>query len=119
MFHHLGRADNQVKVLGHRVELEEVEAHLREACGAGMTAAVAWPLEQQAARGLVGFVCDTALPIADIREAMRERVPPYMVPARIVLLERFPLTTNGKVDRKALLKMLDAQAGKETETSLA
>jgi D-alanine--poly(phosphoribitol) ligase subunit 1 len=117
MFHHLGRADNQVKVLGHRVELEEVEAHLREACGAGMTAAVAWPLEQQAARGLVGFVCDTALPIADIREAMRERVPPYMVPARIVLLERFPLTTNGKVDRKALLKMLDAQA--ETQTSLA
>ena len=118
MFHHLGRADNQVKVLGHRVELEEVEAHLREVCGAGMTAVVAWPLEQQAARSLVGFVYDTALPIADIREAMRERVPPYMVPARIVLLERFPLTTNGKVDRKALLKMLDAQAGKETETSL-
>ena len=48
---------------------------MREACEAGMTAAVAWPLEQQAARGLVGFVCDTALPIAEIREGMWERVP--------------------------------------------
>ena len=49
-FHHLGRTDNQVKVLGNRVELEEVEAHLRKVSGQESVAAVAWPVINGSAR---------------------------------------------------------------------
>ncbi len=56
-FHHLGRIDNQVKILGNRVELEEVEAHLREMLRTDLVAAVAWPCVDGRATGIVAFHC--------------------------------------------------------------
>ena len=50
VFHHLGRTDYQVKILGYRVELEDVEAHLREVCGVDSVAAVAWPIARRLCR---------------------------------------------------------------------
>ena len=55
-FHCLGRLDNQVKVLGYRVELEEIDAHLRAVCGVDVVGSVAWPLADGMARGIVGFI---------------------------------------------------------------
>jgi D-alanine--poly(phosphoribitol) ligase subunit 1 len=115
-YHHMGRVDHQVKILGHRVELEEVEFHLREVSGGGIAAALAWPPEPAVATGLVGFVSGTALPIEGMRAAMRDRVPVYMVPSHIIVLERFPLTASGKVDRAALLRMRIEHGGGETGT---
>ena len=57
VFHHLGRIDNQVKVLGLRVELEEIEAHLREVYETDSVAVIAWPVEHGSASGIVAFVC--------------------------------------------------------------
>lgn len=103
-FHHLGRIDNQVKIHGHRVELEEIDAQLRRACGHD-AAAVAWPVRHGSADGAVAFVTGDA-PVAAIREALKQALPAYMVPRRIVHLESLPLTLNGKIDRSALIAML-------------
>jgi D-alanine--poly(phosphoribitol) ligase subunit 1 len=106
-FHHLGRIDNQVKVLGNRVELEEVEAHLREVVGADLVAAVAWPLADLRATGIVAFHCSPGVTRDDVRDGMKKRVPDYMVPQRVHQIEALPLGSSGKIDRKALTRMLD------------
>jgi D-alanine--poly(phosphoribitol) ligase subunit 1 len=106
-FHHLGRIDNQVKILGNRVELEEVEAHLRKILGTDMVAAVAWPLVDSRATGIVAFHCALGVTRDTARDEMKKRVPDYMVPQRIHYLDALPLGATGKIDRKALVRLLD------------
>jgi len=106
-FHHLGRVDHQVKVLGHRIELEEVDSHLRNACRCDSAIAVAWPVRQGIAEGLVAFVGGGALDSSQILENLKQRVPPYMIPQRIIRMESLPLTPNGKIDRRRLTESLD------------
>ncbi len=107
LYHHLGRVDNQVKVLGNRVELEEVEAQLRAASGSHTVAAVAWPMQHGTATGLVAFVSGASTSLSDVSKALKQRLPSYMVPARIHELDAMPMSGNGKTDRKALARMLD------------
>jgi D-alanine--poly(phosphoribitol) ligase subunit 1 len=107
-FHHLGRTDNQVKVLGNRVELEDVEAHLREVCGVDSVAAVAWPITHGSAKQIVAFAAGSTRTAAEIRHGMQRRVPQYMVPSQVRLLEKLPLSASGKTDRKALAATLSA-----------
>jgi amino acid adenylation domain-containing protein len=106
-FHHLGRIDNQVKILGNRVELEEVEAHLREILGTDSVAAVAWPLTNGRAEGIVAFHSAAGFTREQVREEMKKRVPDYMIPKRVHLVDALPLGATGKIDRKALARMLD------------
>jgi len=107
LFHHLGRIDNQVKVLGLRVELEEIEAHLREVYETDSVAVVAWPVEHGSASGIVAFVCgrigadDPAL-----KTQIKKRLPSYMVPSTVHHIESIPLNANGKVNRKELAELL-------------
>lgn len=107
-FHCLGRIDNQVKVLGYRVELEEIDAHIRVVSGTDLVGSVAWPLVDGMARGIVSFVGLSGLSAEQVIDAMKSRVPPYMVPNRVVALVEMPLNTSGKVDRRALRQMLEA-----------
>lgn len=112
VFHHLGRTDNQVKVKGNRIELEEVEMHLRRASGSDLVAVVAWPVENESPQGLVGFVAGSAAGATDIQARMAASLQRYMVPGRIDLVEQLPVNINGKVDRKALFTRLeDERAG--------
>ena len=106
-YHHLGRIDNQVKVLGHRIELGEVESHLSAICGTDAVAAVAWPVEHGSARGIAAFHCMEGLSAQVIRDKMALRVPRYMVPQQVRRLERIPLTEQGKIDRASLRAMLE------------
>jgi D-alanine--poly(phosphoribitol) ligase subunit 1 len=108
--HMLGRIDNQVKVLGNRVELEEVELHLRRSAGTASAAAVAWPIRHGVASGLVGFVSQSAAPAHEIIAAMRKALPAYMAPHAIVEMDALPLNANGKIDRKALVGLLARDA---------
>ncbi len=107
--YYLGRLDNQVKIRGYRVELQEVDWVLRQASGTGDATAVAWPLRDGAATGVVGFI--GGLPNLN-REAVlaycRERLPYYMVPAKLYELPSIPLNVNGKIDRSALIRILEA-----------
>lgn len=107
-FHHMGRLDNQIKIHGHRVELEEIEAHLRAVTQIDQVAAVAWPVADGVALGIVGFVGQCGPTEGLIREALRKRLPPYMVPATIHKLAALPISTSGKIDRRALITQLAA-----------
>lgn len=106
IFHHLGRTDNQVKVLGNRVELEDVEAHLREASGVDSVAAVGWPVTNGSVEGIVAFVSGSTLDVSEIRQRMQCRVPKYMVPTQVRFVSRLPVSASGKTDRKILTAML-------------
>ena len=104
----LGRLDDQVKILGHRVELGEVEAALRASAGVQAAVALGWPKTPSGAAGVIGFVQGTTMSGPAIRVAVAERLPPYMVPREVRVVEALPLTGNGKIDRAALLRSLEA-----------
>ncbi len=109
-FHHLGRTDNQVKLKGNRVELEEVEMHLREAVGSELSVVVAWPVEDGSAQGLVAFTVDTTRSEKDIQDRMAAQLPGYMVPSTVRFVDTLPRNINGKIDRRALVDELDSAA---------
>lgn len=109
-----GRMDNQVKLHGHRIELGDVEANLRAL--PGVRDAVIVPIERPVAPGTVdglgacvilaerGEASDFVL-ANTLRGLLAERVPVYMVPRRIRFVDRFPMTVNGKADRRAIERL--------------
>src|SRR5690606_1781483 len=118
VFHHLGRTDNQVKVKGNRIELEEVEAHLRRACDSDGVAVVAWPLLDGVPQGLVGF-CTSALTPEQITDGLLTTLPRYMVPEPVHVVATLPVNINGKVDRRALIdRLVHEQAAPATARNL-
>ncbi|OUL22221.1 hypothetical protein BV378_25390 [Nostoc sp. RF31YmG] len=92
----LGRCDRQVKIHGFRIELEEVEAILRQ--HPFIRQAVVTVREER----LVAYVVSLHTSTSDLRHFMQKRLPEYMVPTAFVILNTIPLTTNGKVDYQAL-----------------
>ncbi|HVH45838.1 MAG TPA: amino acid adenylation domain-containing protein [Labilithrix sp.] len=101
---YLGRLDHQVKLRGHRIELGEIEAVLSEHEHVSQNVVVARTLGRGDDR-LVAYVVPVSGALAsarDLRELVAKKLPEYMVPAVVVLLDALPLTPNGKVDRKAL-----------------
>ena len=109
-FHCLGRIDNQVKIHGYRVELEEIDAHLRIVTGAAVVGSVAWPCVDGTPRGIVSIIGAGSADSEQIIAALKQRIPAYMVPSRVIAQENLPLNQSGKVDRKALLAWLDREA---------
>jgi amino acid adenylation domain-containing protein len=100
--HFVGRADDQVKVRGYRIELSEIEGALR-AHQAVAQATVAVRVPEGDAAFLVGYVVPSR-PVepAELSAFVAQHLPEYMVPNLFVMLECLPLTVNGKVDRRAL-----------------
>ncbi|MGV0554615.1 AMP-binding protein, partial [Mycobacterium kansasii] len=96
---YLGRADEQVKIRGHRIELGEIRSALAELDGVEQAAVIA--RNDPAAARLVGYVTGTADP-SETRARLAERLPSYMVPSAVVVLDALPLTANGKLDTRAL-----------------
>ncbi|WP_407661893.1 amino acid adenylation domain-containing protein [Mycobacteroides immunogenum] len=97
---YLGRADEQVKIRGYRIELGEVQAALAALDGVDHAAAIVRE-DRPGDKRLVGYVTGTADP-AEVRSILSKRLPPYMVPAAVVVLEALPLTSNNKLDTRAL-----------------
>ncbi len=102
----LGRSDHQVKLRGFRIELGEIEAALRE-LPAVREAVVIVREDGSEARRLVAYVVATereleAQHASEWRMRLKERLPDYMIPSAIVVMEELPLTPNGKLDRRAL-----------------
>jgi non-ribosomal peptide synthetase-like protein len=104
----LGRSDDQVKIRGFRVELGEIEAALSEQAGVGTVALLL--RQDDGIDQLVAYVVtegsgDASALTKAWRQAMVDRLPPYMVPSRFEQLAAMPRLTSGKIDRKALKAM--------------
>jgi pristinamycin I synthase-3/4 len=99
----VGRASSQVKILGFRIELAEVEAALASYPRVAQVVVVVRETELGEKR-LVGYVVPEsgALDLRALRAHAREKLPDYMVPTAFVELVSLPLTANGKIDRKAM-----------------
>ncbi len=97
---YLGRADDQVKIRGYRIELGEVQAALAGLDGVAQAVVIARE-DRPGDKRLVGYVTGTA-DSPEMRAALAERLPAYMVPAAVVVLDALPLTPNGKLDTRAL-----------------
>jgi amino acid adenylation domain-containing protein len=97
----MGRNDFQVKIRGFRIEPGEIEAKLA-ACAGVREALVLAREEQPGEKTLVAYLVGGSIEVAALRRELRAALPAYMQPDAYVVLERFPLTPNGKVDRRAL-----------------
>ena len=101
---YMGRIDNQVKVRGYRIELGEIESTLANHPGVKSCAVLARE-DEPGNKRLVGYVSlqnEKPPTSEELREFVRGKLPEYMVPSQMVVLNSIPLTTNGKIDRKAL-----------------
>ena len=100
---YLGRIDDQVKIRGFRIELGEIANALREQAGVRECVVLALG-ENGAEKRLVAYVvaAQEGVKAGELREELKQRLPQYMMPAAIVMLDELPLTRNGKVDRRAL-----------------
>ncbi|XXX82738.1 amino acid adenylation domain-containing protein [Sorangium sp. So ce134] len=114
----LERIDLQVKIHGFRVELEEIEARLQQC--EGVARAVVLAVGGGAGRRLQAFVVGRdALNLDRLRDQLTGMLPAYMLPSRWTVLDQLPLAHNGKIDRRALAALADADAAaSEAETTL-
>tara|TARA_Y100000739_G_C20578338_1_gene451480 strand:- start:76 stop:1653 length:1578 start_codon:yes stop_codon:yes gene_type:complete len=113
-FLYAGRSDHQVKIMGYRVELLEIEAVLREQFKTNLVAVVALPKNESGnITGCAAFVVSKKIDSKHLELCLRKKLPFYMIPKRIALLEKMPLNTNGKIDYSALLENEWMQLAKE------
>jgi len=104
---HLGRTDFQVKVLGHRVELGEIEAVVRKISGLEGVIAVGWPVTSSGYGGIEVFLEGEVQGKGALRNAVASALPEYMVPRGFHFMNRLPRNVNDKFDRKAILELLE------------
>ena len=103
---YLGRLDNQIKVLGHRVELGEIEAEIRRISGTESVAAFGWPLTANGPEGVEVFLQADETDTRALVEGLKTTLPSYMVPRKIHVLPKLPINSNGKLNRTALVALL-------------
>ncbi|NET40297.1 MAG: non-ribosomal peptide synthetase, partial [Cyanothece sp. SIO1E1] len=103
-FECLGRIDYQVKIRGFRVELEDIENAIKQVEGVKNTVVAAQKLTigENKLVGYISWALEAPPAKEVVRRILRGQLPDYMIPSALVYLEEFPLTQNGKIDRKAL-----------------
>jgi len=112
----LGRKDHQVKVRGHRVELGEIEAVIESSAGVA-EAVVESRVAADGETELVAYLArreSSEITVESLRDEIRRKLPSYMVPAQLVILESLPKTVTGKIDRKLLPRVDGVTAGHTT-----
>lgn len=115
---YLGRADDQVKIRGYRIEIGEVEATLRML--PGVVTAAATVVRRGDSASLVGFVVGEpgrSVDPTDIRTELVDRLPAYMVPARVVVVTRLPVNANNKLDARELARLAEKSLAAGDTTS--
>jgi hypothetical protein len=113
---YLGRTDDQVKVRGFRIELGEIEAVLRQHSAIRECAVVPAESESSGQTRLIAYLICNSKPapgVAELRADLRTKLPEFMIPAVFVFLDKLPLTSNGKLDRRALPKADETQRASE------
>ncbi|MFH5207398.1 amino acid adenylation domain-containing protein [Antrihabitans sp. NCIMB 15449] len=100
---YLGRADDQVKIRGYRIEIGDIETALLRLSGVDAAAVVV--LARPSGPTLVGFAAGADLEPVRLRAALTDRLPGYMIPSRVLTVPQLPVTTNGKLDVRALTEL--------------
>ncbi|GAA0894239.1 hypothetical protein GCM10009122_39190 [Fulvivirga kasyanovii] len=110
----MGRADDQVKVRGFRVEVKQVEHVLMQHEGITNAVVTGWDNPQMEKQLIAYFTGDSTLSATALRNYLGASLPDYMIPARFIQLDQFPLTTSGKIDRSQLpaLELAEMEGGK-------
>jgi amino acid adenylation domain-containing protein len=111
----LGRRDTQVKVRGNRIELGEIEAHAQRYPGLRQAVVVAQGNGRHLDRMTLFAMADATVTGPELRRFLEQRLPGYMVPDHCQVLDAFPLTSIGKVDRSALMSLARSSAGADTD----
>jgi non-ribosomal peptide synthetase component F len=120
MLEYVGRVDNQVKIKGFRIELDEVETILKQCYGVRDCVVLAREDATGEKRIIAYVVSDQSEEEMDeLRDFMKAKVPDFMVPATFVRMASLPLTTNGKIDRNALPAPGRRSNGHQQQSSLA
>ncbi|WP_349729729.1 amino acid adenylation domain-containing protein [Peribacillus frigoritolerans] len=126
---YVGRADDQVKIRGYRVELSEINVSLRKIVEIKDSYVTVMEDGFEHKRLIAYYTVNDEVSVDSIRRKLKETLPAFMIPAHFMQLDKFPLTPNGKVDRKSLPKwteqfderqekVLDAKELSKTETEL-
>jgi len=100
----VGRVDFQIKIRGFRIELGEIEAEISQIESIKDTAVLAWG-EQADSKNIVAYFVsedDVEIDVDQLRNSLRDSLPEYMLPSAFIEMDAFPLTPNGKINRKAL-----------------
>ncbi|HHL31113.1 MAG TPA: non-ribosomal peptide synthetase, partial [Oceanospirillales bacterium] len=104
----IGRADDQIKIRGFRIELGEIEAQLHDCKHIQSALVVVYEGEDKEKR-LIAYVTVNATKVTDesaltatLKSDLQKHLPDYMIPSAFVLIDKFPVTANGKIDKKAL-----------------
>lgn len=103
----LGRNDSQVQIKGYRVEIFEIEHAISKINGIISNAVIPTPVGAVTYENTTAFItCNTNIDLIKIKEELSKKLPNYMVPNNIIILDNMPLNSNGKIDRNQLKKIL-------------
>ncbi len=105
-FNYCGRIDHQVKIQGFRVELSEVEHHVRTIVNGPNAVALAIEAGSQGLNQIEIVIESVAMNTEELLQTLKTKLPSYMMPANVHYINPFPLNVNGKTDRKALKNMI-------------
>lgn len=114
----IGRRDHQVKIDGHRIELTEIEAAFQRLPGVHI--ALCRVCERQQVRRLESVVAgNKTLTASSLLAQLAETLPHYMLPQRLLFIDKFPLTSNGKIDRQAIGTWMDNQPSNDISSVMS
>ena len=114
---YLGRTDNQVKIRGHRIELEEIEACLNQVNGINQSIVNVLETSETDKILQAFYTSDIAINQKDITDYLSSKLPDYMIPVIFKRVESFIQTVNGKIDRKRVLECVVLKADNFADTS--
>ena len=104
---YIGRTDNQIKIRGHRVELEEIETHLNQFAGIKQSIAIALETSEIDKVLQAFYTSDIDIDSKDIIQYLSSKLPSHMIPAIFKRVENFVQTANGKIDRKKVFECVE------------
>ncbi len=116
---YLGRTDNQVKIRGHRIELEEIETHINQFVGIKQSIVIALETGENDKVLEAFYTSDSRINSKDIIEYLSSKLPSYMIPVVFKHVENFIQTANGKIDRKRVLECIEIKPDTITLQNLA
>jgi len=100
----LGRIDSQIKLMGHRIELEDIESNLMDFPEIKSVAAC---FNEEHEKIIAFYMAEKEIENIILIDFLQEKLPQYMIPSKFILVDHFPYTTSGKMDRKTLLNQME------------